>query len=211
MKKLVISQRVDEHRDYGERRDGLDQRWFELVDKLGCAPMPLPNIQADRVDAYLDTIEPDAIILSGGNTLLAQVEDANDVAPERDQFEAALLTWGLANEKPILGVCRGMQVINQFFGGSTCELSGHVACRHRVSFVGDLSETAPMEVNSFHNWGIPREQLGDELSPLAIAADGTVEALSHVTQNILGIMWHPERESPFAEADLTLIRRLLES
>jgi putative glutamine amidotransferase len=210
MRKLAISQRVDEHKEYGERRDGLDQRWFELANSLGCAPLPLPNIQADRVNEYLDTIEPDAIILSGGNTLLAQAEDSNDVAPERDHFEAALLAWGLANEKPILGICRGMQVINHFFGGSTCELSGHVACRHRVSFVGDLSETAPMEVNSFHNWGITRERLSDELSPLAIAADDTVEALSHVTQKVMGIMWHPERENPFAEANLTLIRRLLE-
>jgi gamma-glutamyl-gamma-aminobutyrate hydrolase PuuD len=210
MKKLVISQRVDEHKVYSERRDGLDQRWFEFADRLGCAPMPLPNIQADRVDAYLDTIEPDVIILSGGNTLLAQAEDAEDTAPERDQFEAALLVWGLANKKPVLGVCRGMQFINHFFGGSTCELSGHVACRHRVSFAGDFSDTAPMDVNSFHNWGIPPDQLGEALFPMAITADGTVEALSHVTQKVAGIMWHPERENPFDEADLTLVRRLLE-
>ncbi len=210
MNKLAISQRVDEHKAYGERRDGLDQRWFEFADRLGCAPIPLPNIQADKVDAYLDTIEPDVIILSGGNTLLVQLENADDIAPERDQFEAALLTWGLANKKPVLGVCRGMQFINQFFGGSTCELSGHVACRHRVSFAGDMSDAEPMDVNSFHNWGIKLEQLGIELSQLAIAADGTVEALSHATQKVAGIMWHPEREDPFAEADLTLVRRLLE-
>jgi gamma-glutamyl-gamma-aminobutyrate hydrolase PuuD len=209
MKKLAISQRVDEHQAYAERRDCLDQRWYEFAESLNCAPIPLPNIDADKVDAYLSMISPDAIILSGGNTILEQKEDAKDVAPERDAFESALLEWGLASNTPILGVCRGMQFINHYFGGSTCVVSEHVAQRHRVSFRGDMSDAAAMDVNSFHEFGLKPEQLGNQLSALAMAEDGTVEALSHASQKIAAVMWHPEREKPFSEFDLSLARRLL--
>lgn len=209
MKKLAISQRVEEHQDYAERRDCLDQRWSDFADALNCAPIPLPNIRVDKVDAYLNLISPDAIILSGGNSMLSQNETAQDAAPERDAFESALLAWGLANNKPILGICRGMQFINHYFGGSTVELGEHVARRHRINFCGDLSDTAAMDVNSFHNFGLRPEHLGNQLNALAMAEDGTVEALSHAAQKIAAVMWHPERESPFSEFDVSLTRRLL--
>ena len=138
------------------------------------------------------------------------MEGARDVAPERDAFEAALLDWGLTNDTPILGVCRGMQFINQYFGGTNCEVSEHVGRRHRISFSGDMSDIAPMDVNSFHNWGLRPEGLGKKLAALALAEDGTVEALAHATRKVAGVMWHPEREEPISEFDLSLTRRFLE-
>ncbi len=210
MKKLAISQRVHEHDAYTERRDCLDQRWYKFADRLGCAPVPLPNIPAHDAASYLSLIEPDAIILSGGNTLVALENAAHDAAPERDAFEAALLEWGLANDRPILGVCRGMQFINHYFGGTNCEVSEHVGRRHRISFCGDLSGTAAMDVNSFHEWGLKPEGLGNQLDALALAEDGTVEALSHATRKVSGVMWHPEREEPLSKLDLSLTRRFLD-
>lgn len=210
MKKLAISQRVQEHDAYKERRDCLDQRWYRFADRLDCAPIPLPNVPVEKAASYLALIEPDAIILSGGNTLLADREAATDAAPERDAFEAALLEWALASNRPVLGICRGMQFINRYFGGTNCEVSGHVGVRHRVSFRGDLSDTALMDVNSFHEWGLRPAQLGEELEVLALAEDGTVEALSHATRKVAGVMWHPEREEPFSDFDLSLTRRFLE-
>lgn len=209
MKKLAISQRVDEHKTYAERRDCLDQRWYDLAGKLDCAPIPLPNIHTEIVDKYLSLIMPDAIILSGGNTLVAQEKTAKDAAPERDSFESALLEWALTNKKPVMGVCRGMLFINHYFGGSTREVNEHVGRRHRVTFCGGMSDTTPKDVNSYHNWGLNRDHLGKQLSALAIADDGTVEALAHATHNVAAIMWHPERENPFSEFDLSLIRSLL--
>lgn len=210
MKKLAISQRVQEHDAYKERRDCLDQRWYKFADRLDCTPMPLPNIPVEKAASYLALIEPDAIILSGGNTLLVDRKAANDAAPERDAFETVLLEWSLANNKPVLGICRGMQFINHYFGGTNCEVSEHVGRRHRVSFCGDMSDTAPMDVNSFHEWGLRPEQLGEQLAALALAEDGTVEAISHATHKVAGVMWHPERERPFSEFDLSLTRRFLE-
>lgn len=209
MKKLVISQRVDVNEAYAERRDCLDQRWYGLADRLDCAPIPLPNIRAAKVDGYLSLIEPDAIILSGGNTLVVQEKTATDAAPERDSFESALLDWALTRKTPVMGICRGMLFINHYFGGLTREVREHVGRRHGVTFCGDDTDVASIDVNSFHNWGLRPDDLGKQLSALAIADDGTVEALSHGTHNVAAIMWHPERESPFSEFDLSLIRRLL--
>ena len=67
-----------------------------------------------------------------------------------------------------------------------------------------------MDVNSFHEWGLRPEQLGKQLAALALADDGTVEALAHATRKVAGLMWHPEREEPFSKFDLSLARRFLE-
>jgi putative glutamine amidotransferase len=209
VKKLVISQRVDENEAYAERRDCLDQRWYDLADRLDCAPIPLPNIHAAKVDGYLSLIEPDAIILSGGNTLIVQEKTAKDAAPERDSFESALLEWALLKSKPVMGICRGMLFINHYFGGLTREIEKHVGGHHRITFCGDFADTASIDVNSFHSWGLRPNDLGKQLSAFAIADDGTVEALSHATHDVTAIMWHPERESTFSELDLSLIRRSL--
>lgn len=209
MKKLAISQRVDEIPDYGERRDALDQRWYALASELQATPIPMPNIDEENALRYLSIIKPDAVILSGGNTLLAQARDAGDVAPERDSFETFVLQWALSNKVPLLGVCRGMQFINHFFGGSSCQLTKHVGTRHSISFCGSLSGDATRDVNSYHGWGIRPEHLGEQLDVLAHADDGTVEAFEHTMHGVAGIMWHPEREQPFAKVDIALIGQLL--
>lgn len=198
MKKLAISQRVDEHEDYAERRDGLDQRWYELADELGCAPLPLPNIDPGKVAAHLQLIAPDAIVLSGGNAV-----------PERDAFESALLDWALARKVPVLGICHGMQFVNEYFGGSCSEVSAHVAQRHQVTFVGELADVGSLEVNSYHNFGIAAADVAACFAAAAIADDGTVEAIAHTEEAVAALMWHPERESPFSEVDLQLFRKYL--
>lgn len=210
MKRLAISQRVHEHEAYVERRDCLDQRWYAFAESLGCMPVALPNISAKKAAACMDWIDPDAVVLSGGNTLLVQEKTAQDTAPERDAFEAALVAWAIANKRPVLGICRGMQFINHYFDGTTCTVSGHVGRRHRVRFCGDLADYEPVDVNSFHAWGLRPEHLGQQLAALALAEDGTVEALAHETHRIAGIMWHPERESPPSTLDLSLTRRFLD-
>jgi len=87
-------------------------------------------------------------------------------------------------------------------------VDGHVASRHALAVSVD---TVPglddgMEVNSFHGWGVPEDGLGEALEVLARAPDGSIEALRHETLPWLGIMWHPEREHPFIDNDLRLIR-----
>ncbi|MBI3928074.1 MAG: type 1 glutamine amidotransferase [Armatimonadetes bacterium] len=192
MRRVGITQRVETVESYGERRDCLDQRWAELLAGLGCLPVPVPN----RVDAraFVEQLNLEALLFTGGNDLGA--------APERDGTEAALLDEGCRRSLPIVGVCRGLQLVNSHFGGSLRKVAGHVATRHPLS-----SERAifSIEVNSYHGYALDR--LAPTLEALAWAPDGTVEAAVHREHPIVAVMWHPEREE---QPELEWLRRGLE-
>lgn len=208
MKRIGITQRVEQVQSYAERRDCLDQRWAAFVLQLECIPVPLPNIPPAQVVRLVNGLNLDAILLSGGNSIASLDPSAGDAAPERDAFEAALLDEALKRNMPIIGVCRGMQMINHYLGGKFQKVLGHVAVRHALATV-DERYHLPETVNSYHSWGISREHLADELTPLAVDGDGHVEAFTQVEKKVMGIMWHPERESPFDPLDIDLIKRIL--
>ncbi|WP_200833066.1 gamma-glutamyl-gamma-aminobutyrate hydrolase family protein [Spiribacter sp. SSL99] len=194
--------------EHGERRDCLDQRWIPLLEALELDPVPIPNGLSNPAD-WGERQGLSGLILTGGNDI-AHMVDARWPAPERDRTETALLEWTAAAGMPVLGVCRGLQMINHHCGGRLVPVDGHVATRHPLQTAGDDRLLAThWEVNSFHDWGIPACDLAASLRPLAWSEDCCIEAAVHKRLPWLAIMWHPERETPFAEADLTLIGRLL--
>lgn len=208
MKRIGITQRVEFIKSYGERRDCLDQRWSELMYAIGYIPVPLPNVEPARVPLLVYSLGLDAILLSGGNSIVVTNPGADDVAPERDAFEASLLKFALSNSIPVLGICRGMQMINWYFGGKLTPVHRHIATRHRI-FVQPSNFVLPSLVNSFHNWGIKKEDLPTELRPIAFDDNGFVEAFEAIDNRLLGLMWHPEREKPFNTLDIQLFKDFL--
>ena len=207
MKRLGITQRVENLHHYAERRDCLDQRWAFMALQLGYLPLPLPNLATDQVPMLLDNLQLDGVLLSGGNSIASLQPGSEDSAPERDRFESALLEQAIERKLPLIGVCRGMQLINFELGGRLSPITGHVAERHSITQEGDVQ--FPEIVNSYHNWAIPRDGLAAELTPLAFDLAGNVEAFECSEKNLLGIMWHPEREQPFNTLDIKLIKRYL--
>ena len=205
MIRIGITQRVAENEAYSERRDCLDQRWADFIVQVGGIMVPLPNgIKANPID-YLEALDLDAFILSGGNTLAHLAPRAKDTAPERDEFETTLIKYAQDNGIPILGVCRGMQMINHFFGGSMIRVKNHVANRHPIEArLGNFS--LPANVNSFHDWGISKQGLADNLNISAVDNNGSVEAFEDSSAKIYGIMWHPEREQPFNQLDIKFVK-----
>lgn len=122
-------------------------------------------------------------------------------APERDAWELALIEAALAAGLPLLGICRGMQLLNVALGGTLLQhIEGHaevvgVFGGHAVKPVpGSLyAEVVPEEtfVPTYHHQAVDR--LGTGLVPSAYAADGTVEAVELPSANwVLGVQWHPE-------------------
>ena len=210
MKKVGFTMRVELERRYVERRDCIDQRWLALAHQLGWLPVAVPNLPADQVAPFVDALGVEGLVLTGGNTLAHLVDADADAAPERDACELALLDWAVANQVPCLGVCRGLQLINHYFGGASVPGEGHVATEHRVlPTAAGTAMFSEREVNSYHDWLVREGDLGRFLIALLLAQDGSVEAAMHETLPILGVMWHPEREAMLAQEDVELLARWL--
>jgi gamma-glutamyl-gamma-aminobutyrate hydrolase PuuD len=190
MKTVALTQRVVVDPPHGTRRDCLDQVWPKFVLRCGLIPIPVPN----SVDAALTICENvSGIILTGGNDLSAYGGDA----PDRDETETALLDLAERRDLPVVGVCRGMQMIQHRFGTRLQRVQGHVAPRQRISIDG-----RSVEVNSFHNFGAT--ETSPPLMTWAIADDGVIKAVRHPDRRLIGLMWHPERLEPFAADDVAL-------
>lgn len=205
MTRIGLTQRVAEVPDYGERRDCLDQAWTPLLTELGFKPVPLPN-QIEAVAEYLGVLDLDGLVLTSGNDLTS-VDSPSNPAPERDRFETAALEYAIDTDIPILGVCRGLELLNDYFGGDLVTVEGHVATEHALEFDPEVAFAPAMHttVNSYHDFAIDRDSLADDLRPLAFADDGTVECVTHDDLPLVGIMWHPERDPPVTDLDRAIL------
>ena len=91
-------------------------------------------------------------------------------------------------------------MINHYQKGSLMSIKGHCKTRHYIK--GE--QFSLREINSYHNYGLFKENLGDKLLPMALAEDGSIEAIKHENEPWLGIMWHPKREEKFHKNDLKI-------
>ena len=194
---VAISQRVDCHPSRSERRDALDQRWHAFLAACAGIALPVPNNSAAAA-ALIHRFAPDAVLLSGGNDL----SDVGGDAPERDAVERILIDYALERALPLIGVCRGMQMLLHHFGAQLTRVGRHTSTRHALVIDGE-----EQDVNSYHEWSTFR--VPAEFRAIALADDGSVEAMSHEHRPIWGIMWHPEREQPFNASDIRRMSRWL--
>ncbi len=182
MKHIIISQRVNFEKERYETTDLLDHRLTNLAsDGLGCLPFPIPNSlgSTDLITKWIDAVSPIGVIISGGGDIGS--------CKSRDETEYILLKHSIDKGIPVLGICRGMQLIATYFGGQLCLASGHVAKRHMIH--GQIN----MEVNSYHNYAI--KYCPSEFEVTSNSMDGQIESIRHRTFKIEGWMWHPERET----------------
>ena len=191
LKRIGISSRIMNIEKFDEKRDAISHDWIDFLQKLEILPIIIPNKLKD-IDEYISTLNLDGIILSGGDNI--------GEFPERDKTEIRIIDYSTKNNIPILGVCRGMQLINEFFNGKNIKSDNlnHVGKYHDVkvknsNFKDMLGEE--LEVNSFHNNLIKKEDVGQELEIFAESEeDSTIEGYFHKRYPIIGVMWHPERD-----------------
>ena len=208
-KRVGITQRIMAHPRYDEIMGCLDINWTKFMVSLEILPVPLPILSASLVENQWKTLQLDGLILSGGNTLLKYadlIDESASLSSARDAYENALLKSALETRTPILGVCRGLQLINNYYGGKLIKTKGHVGTKHRLVIKDMVPKYKfPTEVNSFHNFAVSQDNLGAELIPLAYDEEDNIEAFYHPKDRVLGIMWHPEREDPPVDYDSKII------
>lgn len=196
MKYLAISQRVQVLPDIKERRDALSQEWSSFAVRCGFLPILLPNC-LEAAKMILSGLPIGGILLTGGNDLASYGGDA----PERDEVEHFLVTYAITQQIPILGVCRGMQLLLDHFGMPLERVENHVRIEHSLNN-GDT-------VNSYHSFGV--KQCSSPLKALCWSEDGVVESVMHEDFPwVCGIMWHPERYHPFRERDIAMIKEMFQ-
>lgn len=200
MIKALISQR-ELVNQYGGLSDSLEKEYVDYFSGLGIEAFPVSNFI--NVDEML-SLDWDLIILTGGGILPQRYynyERAGARQEHRDAVEEKLIKAGIEKNIPLLGICRGMQMINAFLGGKTssfenCAVERKVKESHPVVIDGQEHL-----VNNYHNDGLFVDDLAAGLEVIAIDPHNkTVEAYSDSKRKILGIQWHPERDGNCAEA-----------
>lgn len=187
----------------------INQQLAQLVAAAGGVPVGVdvwsdPTVLLSRVDG---------VVVNGGIDLDPSSYSADRHAetdpaePKRDEFELALVRGAIERGVPVLGICRGMHVLNVVCGGTLTQhlpdvtdlrhydRDRYASPVHEVRITGDSRVAralgaASAQVNSIHHQAIDR--LGDGLRVTARAADGTIEAIEDDSGALLGVQWHPE-------------------
>lgn len=189
--RVAITCRLDEIKSYGEVRISLDTAWFDLLSLISNQITVIPITQSINYKILNGT---DLIVFSGGNDL-SSVNDSK-LSRLRDKVEKDIFNFAILNSIPMVGICRGMQFINEQLGGTLVPLQQHINQSHPLDIEAQwLPQTSLY--NSFHGWGITMDSISHDLIPCAFSDNRTyIEAFRHISLPIRAVMWHPERFIP---------------
>ena len=187
MKKIFITQKLIQN-SYNQLEWCLDDDWFKYFSKKNVNLIPLgPNFSFDKKD------KPAGIIFSGGNDLNFLTK--RKINKIRDEFEFKFLKIALDNKIPILGVCRGFQLVANFFNGQIIRKKGHIKTNHNLQVNNDIFgiHIKNINVNSFHNFTV--NSLPKFFEIIVRDQDTTIEIAYSSAYKILNLMFHPERKN----------------
>ncbi len=202
------------------RKDGFScvaDAYVKSVVMAGGAPVLIPVIT--DIDALTSIVASlDGLLMSGGGDLNPlyvgeePVPQLQDVDTFRDVFDLTLLRLAINRQLPIMGICRGHQIINVAFGGSVYQdiYSGHEGgaikhsqampreqASHSVRITGGtsrlfeaLGKVSEIRINSMHHQAV--KTVAPEFRETAVAPDGINEAMEHIEKSIFSVQWHPE-------------------
>jgi putative glutamine amidotransferase len=208
----------------GEQR--LHHTYVQAVEQAGGLPLIVPMLEDDvALRTFADML--DGLVITGGPAITEGLigtlpDDINTTDPVRLHADAVILDAFLDADKPILGICYGMQMLNAHFGGTIyadvenqCEGAlvhsnkrggePHPVAIEPGSYLHRLLQSDAVTVNTRHVQAVASHGTGFRVA--ARAADGTVEAIENESGTLLGVQFHPER---MGEAMLPLFQHLVE-
>lgn len=204
MKRPVILLTVNHENDSETYR--IKRTYSDVLINVGALPLALP-LSDDKNFLKESIRSAHGLLLTGGGDIAPELygeeqsEKCESVSSLRDRTELTLIEYALEKRMPILGICRGIQVMNVALGGTLYrDISGHMAqggydkVHHMVETEKILEGICPHNyaVNSFHHQAV--RVLGDELDVCARAYDGTTEGIYMPKYPFfVGVQWHPER------------------
>ena len=205
MRKIAISMGQEFLKERDETRDFIDVKLVSFLKTcFECDIYLINNFlnskskknQKKNFYNFLQRHKVDTIILSGGqnfgeNTL-------------RDKIETQLIEYAIKKKIKLIGICRGMQVINIFFKGTIKKIKNHVRIENIIT---SNNKNIKKKIKCYHGNGI--KVLGKDLKKTFQATDGEIEAFIHKDNKIIGIMWHPERSKSFQQSDINLFKKFL--
>jgi gamma-glutamyl-gamma-aminobutyrate hydrolase PuuD len=209
----------------GREMDFLRHTYFPFLEPLGFVPVVVPNMVADPA-AYVTTLGVEGVILTGGGDIdparyRQPVTDGREVSLLRDTTEGRLVEAALEHGWPVLGICRGMQFINVYFGGALVQdipsqvgaAVDHDESEHPVAVIDPVIAgwlgAQTFDVNTHHHQAVLADRLAPDLVAFARSEpDGVIEGVYHRQRPVLGVQWHPERPGPSRTTDRRLIRAL---
>ncbi len=187
--------------------------YLDGIKAAGGLPIVLP-LEMTENDADQIVATCDGFLFTGGQDVAPELYGTKDAtgtvvsSPERDKLETLLLKKALQADKPILGICRGLQFLNAFLGGTLWQDlplqhpseivhkqgKPYNAPTHQVTLSGDLKTLLgkeTLEVNTLHHQAV--KDLGNDLVPMALAPDGIIEAAQMTGRRFVwAVQWHPE-------------------
>lgn len=199
--------------DNDDSRIWMRTTYPDAIRDSGAIPVILP-LHVSKEDAAEILDKCDGLILCGGpdvhpSLFGEEIKPAcGSICEARDTLEQSLYQYAVGKDMPILGICRGIQTINVFQGGtlyqdlptehpSDCQHNmekPYDRVSHQVTLSGplrDLMELEQLGVNSIHHQAV--KDLGKDLEVMAVAEDGVVEAVRHTGRRFIwGVQWHPE-------------------
>ena len=195
MNKIIVSQSLIYDTKTKVYKDQLDNQVISYLYKLNYIPITISNGFKNPID-FLKKLKISGIIITGGANI--------GIYPKRDKLETKLIDYSLTKKIPLLGICRGMQLINHYFKGNLNKINNHVRTKH---YIKTKNSKRKYLVNSYHNFSINEKRMNTNLTPIhRHTKDSTIESFVHSKYKLLGIMWHPERQKKIKSFDKTIIQ-----
>lgn len=185
----------------------INKNYCDAIASFGQTPILISTYNTNLIDKIISVA--DGILLSGGADIHAKFFNqklhpaARNINEKRDEFEILLCQKAIAKNLPVLGICRGIQILNIALGGNIFQdipnhmqttprdLPSHRIMVKKSSMLFKITNATEIDVNSFHHQSV--NVLGKNLVISATADDGTIEAIEHTQKKfVIGVQWHPE-------------------